>query len=495
MKKLLMVIPLVILLCFTFSCQKGEEVAEEPVVDISADIEACKMQRLRLTSTVTVDKEGYIGTSNSVHPQLVDSDVYVSDIEVYNGTVYIAYAQYNDGKPRIYVKKYQLSNHTLSPRYHIANYDTTDHFSISAAIDDDGYVHLVWGQHTNKETYVRTKNPEDITSWMQEELFCDSDATYQNVRTYGDVVYNLYRDGSHGQGWKLIWKSRDDSNWTQAKVISGDVYNTKHPYITKEAQWLFEDPEHQYFALYWTYDSALNGDGERRYQRITRYSLSTQKHYHLNGDVIRYKDGSLLPHEGPLDYYGQCGDFVSDDYQAKYPRHDLRRNKLGRLLIGVQRTGSNLVVLSSYGENALQGYPPRGLRASVWDGVVWTHNLLRFPFSEDLGACYIQNVRGFNNETLWLMHRKPTNKIYTDVTTDITILRNTDNGDSWTHEDFTNDDAIGYRFPEGVYSSKFKEYVITWQQHTGNSAQGNDLYIGFKNVDHRQGGKYVLPSN
>ncbi len=42
MKKLLMVIPLVFLLCFTFSCQKGEEVAEEPVVDISADIEACK---------------------------------------------------------------------------------------------------------------------------------------------------------------------------------------------------------------------------------------------------------------------------------------------------------------------------------------------------------------------------------------------------------------------------------------------------------------------
>jgi len=32
-----MVIPLVVLLCFTFSCQKGEEVAEEPVVDIKAE--------------------------------------------------------------------------------------------------------------------------------------------------------------------------------------------------------------------------------------------------------------------------------------------------------------------------------------------------------------------------------------------------------------------------------------------------------------------------
>ncbi len=40
MKKLLMVIPLVFLLCFTFSCQQGEEVAEEPVVDVEAEKEA-----------------------------------------------------------------------------------------------------------------------------------------------------------------------------------------------------------------------------------------------------------------------------------------------------------------------------------------------------------------------------------------------------------------------------------------------------------------------
>jgi len=37
MKKLLMIIPLVFLLCFTFSCQQGEEVAEEPAVDVEAD--------------------------------------------------------------------------------------------------------------------------------------------------------------------------------------------------------------------------------------------------------------------------------------------------------------------------------------------------------------------------------------------------------------------------------------------------------------------------
>ena len=37
MKKLFMILPLVFLLCFTFSCQQGEEVAEEPVVDVEAE--------------------------------------------------------------------------------------------------------------------------------------------------------------------------------------------------------------------------------------------------------------------------------------------------------------------------------------------------------------------------------------------------------------------------------------------------------------------------
>ncbi len=42
MKKFLTIIPLVFLLCFTFSCQQGEEVAEEPAVDVLADVEAIK---------------------------------------------------------------------------------------------------------------------------------------------------------------------------------------------------------------------------------------------------------------------------------------------------------------------------------------------------------------------------------------------------------------------------------------------------------------------
>jgi hypothetical protein len=44
MKKLFMILPLVLVLCFTFSCQQGEEVAEEPAVDIAADVESIRAE-------------------------------------------------------------------------------------------------------------------------------------------------------------------------------------------------------------------------------------------------------------------------------------------------------------------------------------------------------------------------------------------------------------------------------------------------------------------
>ncbi len=40
MKKLFMILPLAFLLCFTFGCQQGEEVAEEPAVDVEAEVRA-----------------------------------------------------------------------------------------------------------------------------------------------------------------------------------------------------------------------------------------------------------------------------------------------------------------------------------------------------------------------------------------------------------------------------------------------------------------------
>jgi uncharacterized protein (TIGR02246 family) len=61
MKKLLMILPFVFLLCFTFSCQKAEEVAEEPAVDVEAEIAAIKNLREQyMVSQDAGDAEGCV---------------------------------------------------------------------------------------------------------------------------------------------------------------------------------------------------------------------------------------------------------------------------------------------------------------------------------------------------------------------------------------------------------------------------------------------------
>jgi uncharacterized protein (TIGR02246 family) len=61
MKKLFMVLPLVFLLCFTFSCEYGQEAAEEPVVDVEADVQTIKALFANNSSVINSgDLEGWV---------------------------------------------------------------------------------------------------------------------------------------------------------------------------------------------------------------------------------------------------------------------------------------------------------------------------------------------------------------------------------------------------------------------------------------------------
>jgi uncharacterized protein (TIGR02246 family) len=61
MKKLFMILPLALILCFMVGCQQGEEVAEEPVVDVEADIAAIKNLREQyMVSQNAGDAEGCV---------------------------------------------------------------------------------------------------------------------------------------------------------------------------------------------------------------------------------------------------------------------------------------------------------------------------------------------------------------------------------------------------------------------------------------------------
>ena len=61
MKKLFIVLPLAFLLCFTFGCQQGEEMAEETAVDVDADKEAIKVLLNNNASVISAeDLDGWL---------------------------------------------------------------------------------------------------------------------------------------------------------------------------------------------------------------------------------------------------------------------------------------------------------------------------------------------------------------------------------------------------------------------------------------------------
>jgi len=409
----------------------------------------------------------YLGTAEDVGKHLLARDVVWHEVEVYGGTACVVWATFDGDSLSLHAQSFRVADGALSPVYPVAGHDSLDHFAASLAVDGDGFFHLVWGAVREKRFYSRTERAGEIDRWTEPERFGDADATYQNLKAHGDRTYVLYRDGGHGQGWKLAWKARDARTWSEVKVVSGTDLRPKHPYLSRASQWLFEDPEHQFFAVYWTHDRGDHG-GKRRFQRVTRYDLSAGKHHHLDGRVIGYGDGSVLPHQGPFDFYGQCGDIISDDFQPKYRDRGLAANRLGRLHLGVGRTGRNLVVLSNVGENPAHGFPPRGLRASVFDASGWSHRLLSFPFAEDMGADYVANVRGRGGETLWFVHRKPTAEIGQGAATDLVILRNTGDGATWTRESFTDDGRRWAGYLKAAWSPAADRYVLVWGELEGD---------------------------
>jgi len=56
MKKLLMILPLVLVFCFAFGCQKADEVAEEPAVDVEAE-RAAVSQAIEAWNTANNSKD------------------------------------------------------------------------------------------------------------------------------------------------------------------------------------------------------------------------------------------------------------------------------------------------------------------------------------------------------------------------------------------------------------------------------------------------------
>ena len=145
------------------------------------------------------------------------------------------------------------------------------HAEISIAVDNDGYIHWIGGQHNNAPNYYRSTNAEDITSW--EEL--DSDyangglqgerITYQQFfRSKNGTLFIMYRNNLRnihsywGMRTLLLAKySTTDKKWT---MIGGYDYCTQ-----SDGYYCGEKCGGDYYdiiAFAWNNSAVGNGYGE-----------------------------------------------------------------------------------------------------------------------------------------------------------------------------------------------------------------------------------------
>jgi uncharacterized protein (TIGR02246 family) len=100
MKKLLMILLSVFLLCFAFSCQKAEEVAEEPAVDLEAEKANIKAVLNRAVSAVNaVDAESYLENYCQDNDMVLFGDTYrIVGFEAWRETIQKGFEEYDSAK-------------------------------------------------------------------------------------------------------------------------------------------------------------------------------------------------------------------------------------------------------------------------------------------------------------------------------------------------------------------------------------------------------------
>ena len=100
MRKLIMVIPLVFLLCFTLGCQKGEEVAEKPAVDIEAEKANIIAVLNRAVSAVnSLDADSYLENYCQDSDMVLFNDIYrIVGFEAWRETIQKGFEQYDSAE-------------------------------------------------------------------------------------------------------------------------------------------------------------------------------------------------------------------------------------------------------------------------------------------------------------------------------------------------------------------------------------------------------------
>ena len=93
------------------------------------------------------------------------------------------------------------------------------HGNPSICLDRKGHIHVFYGSHGRSQRHTRSKNPYDISSWV-EQTPPTSRATYpQSMRLADGSLYLFYRAGGHMEPWSLRISSDNGKTWSAAEKV------------------------------------------------------------------------------------------------------------------------------------------------------------------------------------------------------------------------------------------------------------------------------------
>jgi hypothetical protein len=137
------------------------------------------------------------------------------------------YFVYLSENKQVLIQGVDQKNGILTPPYVIGTV-TDNHGSPCIAVDAGGYIYVMYDGHCDEIKLVRSKKPDDISSWIAETSITieGRQLTYPVMNIYNDKIFVLLRSAPHGGEngnlLTLCTKNIIFGNWTCIDLFKGN---------------------------------------------------------------------------------------------------------------------------------------------------------------------------------------------------------------------------------------------------------------------------------
>jgi len=231
---------------------------------------------------------------------------------------------------------------------------TDTHGAPALLIDPQGYIHIFYGSHNSAQYYIRSVNPEDITSWTTPKTITNS-ATYPIARYYNGTIYVFFRGPSVYQH-SYVYSTDGGETWNGPVTFidfgSPAIYRSN----------VIIDSQGRFHVVWTIFDYS---DNTRKHVYYA-WSPDLQTWYSANGTNL----GSVID-STEANTYCKVYDSTNDPKWIYYTNSVTYYMQAHSVDIAIDQNGNPIIlyqkVIDGTGDGRLL------YRLAVWNGTAWEH--------------------------------------------------------------------------------------------------------------------------